>query len=76
MKTIGLLGGMSWESTKTYYHHLNTIIKQRKGGLNSARILMLSINFSEVEPYLAAGNWKKIETVLIDEAKHIVRTPC
>ena len=71
MKTIGLLGGMSWESTKTYYHHLNTIIKQHKGGLNSARILMLSINFSEVEPYLVAGNWKKIETVLIDEAKHI-----
>lgn len=49
MKTIGLLGGMSWESTVTYYQIINEAIKQRLGGLHSARIVLYSVDFYEIE---------------------------
>ena len=51
MKTIGLLGGMSWESTVTYYQIINETVKKELGGLNSAKILMYSVNFEEIERY-------------------------
>ena len=52
MKTIGLIGGMSWESTVTYYQIINETIKEKCGGLHSAKILMYSVDFAEIEAYL------------------------
>ena len=64
MKTIGLIGGMSWESTITYYQILNETIKQELGGLHSAKILLYSVDFSEIEEYQANGEWDKSAEVL------------
>ena len=49
MKTIGLIGGMSWESTATYYQVINTVIKNQLGGLHSAKIVLYSVDFSEID---------------------------
>lgn len=57
MHTIGLIGGMSWESTIPYYREINMAIKERLGGLHSARIVLYSMDFHEVERYQHAGNW-------------------
>ena len=57
MKTIGLLGGMSWESTQIYYRLINQTIKARLGGLHSARIVLYSVDFAEVDPLQRAGDW-------------------
>lgn len=68
MKTIGLIGGMSWESTITYYQILNETIKQELGGLHSAKILLYSVDFSEIEEYQANGEWDKSAEVLAEIA--------
>lgn len=60
MKTIGLLGGMSWESTVEYYRILNQEVGQRLGNLNCAKILMHSVNFQDFEPRLQVGDWDGI----------------
>lgn len=57
MKTIGLLGGMSWESTIAYYRVINEFVKERLGGLHSARLLLYSVDFQEVHLLQAAGDW-------------------
>ena len=57
MKTIGLIGGMSWESTITYYQLLNEAAKERLGGLHSAKILLYSVDFFEVEALMSRGDW-------------------
>ena len=57
MKTVGLLGGMSWESTVTYYQIINETVKEKLGGLHSAKILMYSVDFAEIEKLQASGNW-------------------
>ena len=64
MKTIGLLGGMSWESTAHYYQMLNEEIKQRLGGLHSAKIVMHSVDFHEIERCQAQGEWHKAGEIL------------
>ena len=64
MKTIGLIGGMSWESTATYYQVINQTIGQELGGLNSAKILLYSVNFSEIEKYQSAGKWNEAAKIL------------
>ena len=51
MKTIGLIGGMSWESTASYYQLINETIKEKLGGLHSAKILLYSVDFAEIERY-------------------------
>ena len=56
MKTVGLLGGMSWESTVTYYQIINETVKEKLGGLHSAKILMYSVDFAEIEKLQASGN--------------------
>ncbi len=71
MKTIGMLGGMSWESTKVYYHHLNTMVRERAGGLSSAKILLSSVNFSELEACLQSADWVAIENTLGEEARKL-----
>ena len=57
MKTIGLLGGMSWESTALYYSGINLGVREALGGLNSAKILLSSINFAEIVAIQKTGNW-------------------
>lgn len=57
MKTIGLLGGMSWESTATYYRLINEGVKESLGGLHSAKIAMVSVDFADIEALQMAGNW-------------------
>ena len=59
MKTIGLIGGMSWESTVTYYQVINEAVKERLGGLRSARCILYSVDFQEIEECQAAGEWEK-----------------
>lgn len=69
MKTIGLLGGMSWESTAHYYRLINTGIRERLGGLHSARIVMLSVDFQEIADLQADCNWQRAAELLAGDAK-------
>lgn len=71
MKTIGLLGGMSWESTVTYYQTINEIIKQKLGGLHSAKILLYSVDFAEIEKCQAEGDWEKSADILSAAAENL-----
>jgi aspartate racemase len=58
MKTIGLIGGMSWESTVVYYQLLNQLAREKLGGLNSAKVLLWSFNFREIEDLQSIGDWQ------------------
>lgn len=71
MKTIGLLGGMSWESTSHYYRLINQGINSRMGGLHSAQIIMLSIDFQPLETLMQQGDWQECGNFLADSAKKI-----
>lgn len=73
MKTIGLLGGMSWESTIPYYRLINEGIKQRLGGLHSAKILLHSVDFHEIEACQASGEWDKAGEILAQAAADLER---
>ncbi len=64
MKTIGLIGGMSWESTVTYYREINEAIKRRLGGLHSAKIVLYSVDFHEIERLQHIGDWDAAGEVL------------
>ncbi|WP_060681062.1 aspartate/glutamate racemase family protein [Virgibacillus halodenitrificans] len=68
MKRIGLLGGMSWESTSEYYRLINQEIQRRLGGLHSAECLLISVNFAEIERYQSLNEWEKAAEVLGDAA--------
>jgi aspartate racemase len=69
MKTIGLIGGMSWESTVPYYRLINETIKQRLGGLHSAKIILYSVDFHDVERLQHAGDWVGAGELLADAAR-------
>ncbi len=71
MKTIGLIGGLSWESTLQYYRLLNEGIKQRLGGLHSARCLLYSVDFGPVEQWMRQGNWDEVDSVMVDAARRL-----
>ena len=71
MKTIGLIGGMSWESTTSYYQIINETIKKELGGLHSAKILLYSVDFAEIEHYQAVGDWEKSGQLLADVAQRL-----
>lgn len=73
MKTIGLIGGMSWESTVTYYQVINTIVKERLGGLHSAKCIVYSVEFQEIETCQVSGNWNKGAEILADAAQKLER---
>jgi aspartate racemase len=68
MKTIGLLGGMSWESTLTYYREINSMVNARLGGLHSAKIILCSVDFDPIEKQMQQGDWEGIVRVLTDAA--------
>ena len=69
MKIIGLIGGMSWESTVPYYRQINETVKERLGGLHSARIILYSLDFHEIERLQHSGDWQAAGAVLADAAR-------
>lgn len=71
MKTIGLIGGMSWESTRVYYRLLNEGVNARLGGLHSAEILLASLDFAPLEALQHAGDWNGAAEVLCDAARRL-----
>ncbi len=71
MKTIGMLGGMSWESTASYYQAINEGIKAELGGLHSAKICMYSVNFDEIEKLQHQSDWQETATILTNAAKSV-----
>ncbi|BBM46988.1 aspartate racemase [Leptotrichia wadei] len=71
MKTIGLIGGMSWESTVTYYKIINETVKEKLGGLHSAKCMLYSIDFQEIEECQANGNWEKSGEILGEAANNL-----
>lgn len=73
MKTIGLIGGMSWESTIPYYRHLNEAVKARLGGLHSAKLVLFSVDFHEIERLQQSGDWEQAGRLLADAAQALER---
>lgn len=73
MKTIGLLGGMSWESTVPYYRLINQEVNRRLGALHSARIVLYSVEFEEIEQLQHAGDWDTAAHILIDASRGVER---
>ncbi len=71
MKTIGLLGGMSWESSASYYQLINEGVKEALGGLHSAKIVLYSVDFQEIETLQHQGEWDKTATLLANAAQQI-----
>ena len=71
LKTIGLIGGMSWESTVTYYKIINETVKEKLGGLHSAKCILYSIDFQEIEECQANGNWEKSGEILGEAAYNL-----
>lgn len=69
MKTIGLLGGMSWESTQSYYRLINEGIKARLGGLHSARLILYSVDFAEIEQLQHQGDWEATAAILTSASR-------
>ncbi|SEA56964.1 aspartate racemase [Desulfuromusa kysingii] len=74
MKTIGLLGGMSWESTVLYYQLLNQGVREQLGGLHSAKILMHSVDFAEIEQLQVNGQWQQAGLQLADAARGLEKS--
>ncbi|HYN73133.1 MAG TPA: aspartate/glutamate racemase family protein [Nakamurella sp.] len=71
MRTIGLLGGMSWESSAEYYRMANELVRDRLGGLHSARLVLLSVDFADVEALQVAGRWEEAGALLADAASRV-----
>jgi aspartate racemase len=73
VRTIGLLGGMSWESTAIYYRLTNELVRDRLGGLHSAHLLLASVDFAEIEAMQVAGDWDRAGDLLAAEAVRLER---
>lgn len=73
MRMIGLLGGMSWESTRLYYDAINTDVRRRLGGLHSARVLLHSVDFAPMAEMQANGEWEKAGALLAEAARGLER---
>jgi aspartate racemase len=73
MKTIGLIGGMSWESSTEYYRLINTLVKERLGGFHSAKCVMVSVDFAEVETLQRENRWAESAQLLSDAALNLER---
>jgi aspartate racemase len=73
MKTIGLLGGMSWESTVPYYRTINRVVGETLGGLHSARIVLFSVDFQEIEEHQHAGRWAEAGEILVAAGRAVQR---
>lgn len=73
MRTLGLIGGMSWESTAIYYRHLNELARERLGGLHSAKLLLWSFDFAVIAERQHAGDWSGCADLLVDAASRLER---
>ena len=73
MKTIGMIGGMSWESTVTYYQIANREVQARLGGVHSAKIVMESYDFAEMAALQQAGDWDAARAVMGETARKLAR---
>ncbi len=73
MKTIGLIGGMSWESSAEYYRIINQVTKEQLGGLYSAPIVMYSVEFNEIVQLQHEGKWDKLTAIMVDAARRLER---
>ena len=71
MKTIGLIGGMSWESSAEYYRIINEEVNRRLGGVHSAKVILYSFDFAEIEELQHRGEWEKLTQVMIDAARRL-----
>ncbi|KQL52538.1 hypothetical protein AN964_02630 [Heyndrickxia shackletonii] len=71
MKTIGMIGGMSWESSILYYQWINEAVKERLGGHHSAKSLMFSVDFEQIKAFQYAGKWEEATNILVDAAKKL-----
>jgi len=71
MKTIGLIGGMSWESTLEYYRIINEAVKEKLGGSHSAKCLIYSFDFAEIEKLQHIGDWDRLAALMIDAARRL-----
>lgn len=71
MKTLGLIGGMSWESTLPYYQHINQTVKESLGGLHSAKLILYSVDFAEIAQLQASGQWDAAGAVLAEVARKL-----
>jgi aspartate racemase len=73
MKIIGMIGGMSWESSLEYYRIVNETVKVRLGGFHSAKCVMYSVDFEEIERYQHQGDWDAATEILVDAARRVER---
>jgi len=73
MKTLGLIGGMSWESTVPYYQHINQTVKEALGGLHSAKLILYSVDFAEVAQLQTSGQWEAAGAMLAEVARQLER---
>ena len=73
MKTIGLIGGMSWESSAHYYRIINQDVRTRLGGVHSARSLMVSVDFGEIERLQHDGDWARLTVAMVEAARQLER---
>ncbi|HTY38918.1 MAG TPA: aspartate/glutamate racemase family protein [Bacteroidota bacterium] len=73
MKTIGLIGGMSWESSREYYRILNEATHERLGGLHSSKCILYSVDFDEIEHLQHRGNWDELTSIMVGAAKSLER---
>ncbi|WP_420320692.1 aspartate/glutamate racemase family protein [Flagellimonas sp.] len=71
MKTIGLIGGMSWESSKIYYQHINEMVREKLGGSHSAKSILSSVDFEEIERHSFSNDWNKIGDIMASYSKKL-----
>jgi aspartate racemase len=71
VKTIGLLGGMSWESSIEYYRIINELVRERLGGLHSAKSVMYSVDFADIEVLQSEQRWQEATKLMIEAARHV-----
>jgi aspartate racemase len=71
MRTIGMIGGMSWESTLVYYRVVNETVRARLGGLHSAKSILYSVDFAEIEALQHAGRWDAAQSILVQAAQSL-----
>lgn len=74
MKKIGLIGGMSWESTALYYQHINREVARRQGGLHSAPLCLVSLDFQEIADFQKCGDWERLSEILQNAARQLVHS--
>ena len=71
MKTIGLIGGMSWESSIEYYRIINQVVQKKLGGVHSAKIVLISLDFAEIEDLQNSGDWEEATRIMVEAARRV-----